>query len=147
MIIYSFCHTVLSGWKDKFCQHLDKCKYAREVSISFILLCSTLLLTPSMLRKLFCSDNLKGSWHPIFHFFQMKRWVLHFSFHVAFLFRSAVTLLRPNRISHNAGSWICLFYRSNKTHIWERFSQEFSLHTPLASAFNVSYSEAFDRTK
>ena len=30
-ILYSFCHSVLSGWKDKFCKHLDKCERAQSV--------------------------------------------------------------------------------------------------------------------
>ena len=47
----SFCNSVMCGWKDKFCKHLDRCQRAQEVGAMFLISIFSILLlirsTPS----------------------------------------------------------------------------------------------------
>ena len=40
----SFCNSVMCGWRDKFCRHLDRCPRAQNVFLLLSICCSSILL-------------------------------------------------------------------------------------------------------
>ena len=130
----SFCSSIMSGWKDKFCQHLDKCKYAQAVvldSWSHVVFWGSsgqygVLLDPP-------SWSFEGDIEQICQWPTRDNCI------------TSVYSYGQRRLPNHACGGIYLFLWFNETRIREWFHEEFGLFSPLATTIHVYHSEQDQR--